>query len=243
MNAPSEAPRRVHLRADDGTDLAGDEIAGAAPSLLFLHGLASTRIGDKSTSLLAFARTHRLGLLRLDMRGHGESTGKLQDMTLTGLVADARAALDHLGRAWIVGSSLGGLVGAWLAATEPQRVEGLVLLAPAFGFLRRMGARPRHGNHIVIDSAFVRVEVHERVLEDARRWPEAELGARLSMPTLIVHGACDDVVPAGDSEQLFAQIPHARKDLWLVPEGDHRLQAHVEAVWPRMQRLMHGASV
>lgn len=238
----SDAPRVLHLRSADGTELAADELGGRAPALLFLHGLASKRIGEKSTSLLEFARRQNQRLLRLDFRGHGQSAGKLEDLALSDLIADARTGLDHLGRAIVVGSSLGGLVGAWLAATEPQRVLGLVLIAPAFGFLRRMAARPRVNGRVLIESPWVRVELKERVLDDAQAWPERELGKRLTVPVLLVHGACDDVVPVADSEHVFASIPHAHKELWVVPDGDHRLAAHIELVWPMMTRLVVDAA-
>jgi pimeloyl-ACP methyl ester carboxylesterase len=53
-----------------------------------------------------------------------------------GLDCNAQAALDALNgsgvrRAAVVGYSLGGAVAAWLAATRPERVSRLVLLAPA----------------------------------------------------------------------------------------------------------------
>jgi pimeloyl-ACP methyl ester carboxylesterase len=52
---------------------------------------------------------------------------------LEGNALAARAALDQAGmaQAVVVGHSLGGAVAAWLAAAEPDRVAGLVLVAPA----------------------------------------------------------------------------------------------------------------
>lgn len=54
----------------------------------------------------------------------------------TGLADNARAALAALDahgvqRAIVAGHSFGAAVAAWLAATEPQRVQALVLVAPA----------------------------------------------------------------------------------------------------------------
>jgi pimeloyl-ACP methyl ester carboxylesterase len=52
---------------------------------------------------------------------------------LKGNAIAARVALDQaeIARAVVVGHSLGGAVAAWLAAAEPARVAGLVLVAPA----------------------------------------------------------------------------------------------------------------
>lgn len=235
---PASALRRLRLPSSDGIDLAADELPGAEPALLFLHGLASNRSGDKSTSLLAWARRHRRRLVRLDFRGHGESGGDLGRLTLSALVADAQVGLAHVQRAILVGSSLGGLVAAWTAALHPDRVGGLVLLAPAFGFMARMATRPRHDGRVVIESDWVRVEIDEQVLVDARAWPERELAARIRVPTLIVHGECDAVVPATESQRVFDEIACPRKHLWLVEGGTHRLTEQAELVWPMMERLL-----
>lgn len=231
----------LRLRSADGTTLAGDELPGRSPALVFLHGLGSTRAGDKSASLLGYARRTGRRVVRIDMRGHGASAGRLAALTVSGLVADARAALDHSGPAILVGSSLGGLVAAWTAARHPESVHALVLLAPALGFLRRLATRPRRGDKVVIASQWVQAELDLTVLEDAVHWDETELPARLTMPTLIVHGRDDQVVPVAESERLFAAMPNPHKALWLVDAhdgGDHRLNLAIERVWPMLDRLL-----
>jgi pimeloyl-ACP methyl ester carboxylesterase len=59
--------------------------------------------------------------------------GRTRARDLAGNAAAALAALDRRGveRAVVVGHSLGAAVAAWLAATRPERVAGLVLAAPA----------------------------------------------------------------------------------------------------------------
>src|SRR5690606_41376201 len=96
------------------------------------------------------ARTGRAAW-RFAFRGHGEPGGVLHDTTLTELIADARCALEASGPAFLVGSSLGGLVAAWTAARHPEFVRRLVLLAPAFRFLPRLIARSRAAGSIVLD--------------------------------------------------------------------------------------------
>lgn len=59
--------------------------------------------------------------------------GATRARDLAGNAEAALAALDERGaaRAVVVGHSLGAAVAAWLAATAPERVAGLVLAAPA----------------------------------------------------------------------------------------------------------------
>lgn len=105
--------------------------AGRAPVLL-LHGLASnmSRWAEfvEHTSL-----AERRDLLRVDLRGHGESPARGR-IGLESWSDDLLALLDAEGaaRAVLVGHSLGAQVALACAARAPQRVAALVLIDPVF---------------------------------------------------------------------------------------------------------------
>ncbi|MFD3834723.1 alpha/beta fold hydrolase [Streptomyces sp. NPDC058642] len=65
----------------------------------------------------------------MDARGFGRSPGPTASYSLAG---DLRAVLDHfgVGRAVLVGTSMGGATAVSGALNEPSRVAGLVLLVP-----------------------------------------------------------------------------------------------------------------
>src|SRR5204862_7866294 len=94
------------------------------------------------------------------------SSGVVGVATVSELIADAGRVLDRTGPAILVGSSLRGLVGAFLAAARPADVAGVVLPAPAFGYLQRM--RQRLDQHGRLRAGEVGpFTVHPRVLADA----------------------------------------------------------------------------
>jgi len=72
----------------------------------------------------------RFRVVRYDHRGHGGSAAPEGPYTIADLGGDLIGLLDRLGvaRASIVGISLGGMVGMWVAARAPERVERLALL-------------------------------------------------------------------------------------------------------------------
>ena len=101
---------------------------------------------------VAAALGGRFRLLRFDHRGHGGSAVLPGPYRIEDLGRDLLELLDALGleRVSYCGLSLGGMVGMWLAAHAPERVDRLALcctsawLPPAEGWLDR-AARVRAG--------------------------------------------------------------------------------------------------
>jgi len=100
------------------------------PHFLLLHGLVDTlEIWDAVVPGLADWSE----VLRLDQRGHGESTAPQGPYARVDLARDATAVLDAQGieRAVWVGHSMGGIVSMAAALAFPERVAGLVLIGTA----------------------------------------------------------------------------------------------------------------
>ena len=104
------------------------EVAGSGPSVVFLHpGLWDRRTWDDQFEV--FAREYRV--LRYDARGYGRSSRPVPGVPYSH-VEDLVAVMDatDVGRAALIGCSMGG--GTALEATleHPQRISALVLVAP-----------------------------------------------------------------------------------------------------------------
>jgi 3-oxoadipate enol-lactonase len=107
------------------------EIAGAdgAPPLLMGGSLGTTL--EMWNGQLPLADAFRL--VRFDHRGHGRSDSPPGPYEISDLGHDVLGLMDALEirRAHYCGLSIGGMVGMWLAARAPERVERLVLLCTA----------------------------------------------------------------------------------------------------------------
>ena len=97
-----------------------------APVVVLSHSLGTT-LGMWDPQMPALAERFRV--LRYDSRGHGESAVTPGPYTIARLGRDVIALLDGLGiqRVSFCGLSMGGMVGMWLGAHAPERVEKLVL--------------------------------------------------------------------------------------------------------------------
>lgn len=105
-----------------------------APALLLLHAaMGSSR--RYYAWVPALARHYRV--VRLDLRGHGNSEVPPADrpLTLDRVVADVAELMDHLRlrSAHIVGNSAGGYLGQQLAMNQGHRVRSLMLFGSTPG--------------------------------------------------------------------------------------------------------------
>ena len=110
--------------------------AGTGPdTVLFLHGLGG---GGRSFEDALAAMPAGWRGVAWDMPGCGDSL-PLEEMTFETLAAAAVRLLDarQIGRAVIVGHSMGGMIAQEIAARYPARVRGLVLFATSAVFVSR----------------------------------------------------------------------------------------------------------
>ncbi len=155
--------------------------AAAVSTILLAPGNAGNRAGRLPTARGLVARGH--AVLLLDYRGYGGNPGSPSQ---EGLVADARAARDHLDaraeidadRVVYLGESIGTAVVAALAAERPP--AALVLRSP-FPELADVGR-----------SAYPFLPIRT-LLRD--RYPTLEFLAEVQVPILVVVGSEDRIVP------------------------------------------------
>lgn len=115
------------IHAADGTPL-NVEVEGrdGAPVLMLSNSLgADLHMWDDQAPELA----KHFRLVRYDRRGHGKSGAPKGPYTMEQLGRDALSILDALKieKSNWCGLSMGGMVGQWLGANAPDRVEKLIL--------------------------------------------------------------------------------------------------------------------
>ena len=147
-----------------------------------------------------------LGVLLTDYRGYGGNPGH---PTQSGLAADARAALefvrDRAAGSSVVsfGESLGAAVAVELATVEPPAV--LVLRSP---FTSLVDIGRVHYPWLPVSA----------LLKD--RYPSIERIGSAAVPTLVIAGEADSIVPLDQSRAIFAAAP-GPKQLLVIPTADH----------------------
>ena len=202
---------------------------------LYLHGFAS---GPGSSKAGIFRRRFEEAGIPLIVPDLAD--GDFENLTLT-IQLQVMERAGGGGPARLIGSSMGGYLAALYAARHPE-TERMVLLAPAFDFVRRWPStfgqeRFEEWKRSGYTEVFHYGEQRNRRLSfelyrDAERY---EPYPRSAAPCLIFHGLRDEVVPA-DYSREFARR-HQEAELRLLDDG-HELLAGIDAICLRAMQFL-----
>lgn len=207
---------------------------------IYLHGFASSPQSAKAQYL-----RDRFANLHIDLQLPDLNQGDFSHLTITRQIEQVAALLPKLpltqgdlGGVTLIGSSLGGLTAAFLGQKYPQ-VQRLVLLAPAFGFLSHW--LPKLGQEQLQQWQIEKyllvhhygegrlLPLHYQFVVDATQYQDEKI--RFSIPTLILHGRHDEVIPIKSSKD-------AGVNPWvqlIELDSDHALGNVMPEIWQFIQ--------
>lgn len=224
------------LDRGDGVHLAYESSHGRGPAVVWLSGFKSDMAGTKAQVLADWARAKGQSFLRLDYSGHGRSGGAFEDGTIGRWRDDALAVIDaaSMGPLVLVGSSMGGWLALLVAKARPERVQSMVLIAPAADFTEALlwqGLDPAARHEIEETGRWARPSAYDpqpyvitrRLIEEGRE--HLLLGAPIVFggPVRILQGARDPDVPFAHAQRLAEQLTTDDLAFTLIRDGDHRL--------------------
>jgi carboxylesterase len=226
------------------------DLPGGPDAVLLLHGLTGSTFEVAPVA----ERLHEAGMRCLApvLAGHGATPQELLGIPWTEWVAKASrdlARLDGARRRFVVGCSTGALIACALAHDHPERVDGLVLLAPALelhvqGRLASvLGRLPPLRRVVVPKTAGSDVkdeEMRQRNpgLDGVPLAAVSELTALadhvdrqlpgVAAPALILIGAHDHTVTLAGARRLARRIGSGPAELVVLPESWHLVGIDVE---------------
>ena len=212
VSAPGGQP--LSIQVEPGVTVAARLYGSGsdAPAIMYWHGN-----GEIAADYDAIAPLYtRMGitLLVIDYRGYGNSDGT---PTCSNLLSDAVAAFgsagsvfDHHGltpsRLYVMGRSLGSAAAIEVATRAGDQLSGLVVesgFADTFALLARLGVRL------------------EEATERRDGFGNPDKIADVTIPTLIIHGEDDVLIPAQDGEELFQRAGAEHKRLLPIAGAGH----------------------
>lgn len=192
--------------------------------------------GLKACHIENWARARGRSFLRFDYRGHGASSARFEDCTISDWTADAEAALTQLceGPQILVGSSMGGWISLLLARKAPGRVAGFLGLAAAPDFTEdgmwtrftdEMKEMLCTAGQIDLPSAYSDepYPITRRLIEDGRNNLVLRTPIPAPFPVRLIHGTADPDVDTTVALRLLDRLDGSDIRLTLVKDAGHRL--------------------
>jgi len=204
--------------------------SGHGDPVLMIHGFASSHyVNWVSPGWFKTLNDAGYRAIALDNRGHGASSKSYDeaDYTPARMASDSAALLDHLGigRAHVMGYSMGARLAAFLALSNPDKVATLVLGGLGIGMVDGVGDWDPIADALVAQDpesishargkmfrAFADQTRSDRhalaaCIATSRELLSEDDVARISQPTLIGVGTTDDI--AGSPDELATLMPNA----------------------------------
>jgi len=208
-----------------------------ASDYIYLHGFASSPHSRKAQYL-----RDRLSSGQITLQIPDLNQGDFSHLTLTRQLRQVEALFPDNGKpVSIIGSSFGGLTAAWLGQLHSQ-VQRLVLLAPAFQFLDhwlpQLGVtqveRWQLEQYLSVDHYGERrsLPLHYQFVIDLGQYQEEQLQRKI--PTIILHGRDDEVIPIQASRDFASQRPWVQlREL----DSDHSLANVLPEIWQEILKI------
>ncbi|MDQ3600233.1 MAG: lysophospholipase [Actinomycetota bacterium] len=253
------ADRQTRIRTPDGLYLSGSLFTadGASRAAVLVHGGGVTREeGGFFTRLAIGLGDAGVASLRFDLRGHGDSEGGQENLTIAGILNDIRAATAHVRAETgaelvaLLGTSFSGGICGYYTTQHPSELASLVMLNPLLDYKKRfIDDKPYwHDDQINEESgrelAGQGFLAHSPTFKLGRPLlnevfylrPHTMLGD-IQVPTLIVHGTKDTFIPVESSRWAAEQLG-AEHQLVEVDGAQHGFAVHDDPSYadPQTQR-------
>ncbi len=212
--------------------------AGAGEPLVSLHGAGGLRL-SRSHALLA----EQYRVIVFEVPGFGQSPANERSQSMPELAITMAQAVINLGleRFNLMGNSFGGKLALWMAVQQPERMQALVLVAPAA--IRPAGGPPRQGlspeERLALlyahperqallplpDPAIIAQQeaLVRRLMGPARDEALESRMPGLNVPVLVLFGTMDRMIPSEMGRLYCEKLPNCH--LILVYDAGHAVDA------------------
>jgi uncharacterized protein len=217
------------FRTFDGLRLRGTLVRPDVPTrgaVVLVHGGGVTRDeGGFFTRIAAGLAASGVASLRFDLRGHGESDGRQEDLTLASILNDIDAAIEHVRaetsaeRVHLLAASFAGGITAYFAIEHPERVASLTLVNPLLNYKKRFvddkpywhaGRIDEEAGHELATRGFLfhnpSFKLGRALLSEVFYLRPHQAIVGLTVPALFIHGTSDTFIPVESSRTAAQQL-------------------------------------
>ena len=233
----------LKLNTNDGKYISYKYIKAKSPKdylILYIHGYSDSMKETKSMKMEEICKKLDIDLVKLDLYGHGESWGKLNDMTMDEWYNCCKTIIEKIifptnKKIILSGSSLGGWLSYIFSEELKDKVIGVISIAGAVDFFTGV-VEP-----LIKEEDKDKEFVYEMIYEDEGNLPSGDLISRkliestrkynmlhrhkidIKCPIRIIHGLKDELVPYEYSLKFSEKVESQDVKLYIEKNMNHNL--------------------
>ena len=203
--------------------------------IVFLHGFMSDIEGDKPKNFLKYCKKRKLGFLAIEYSGHGKSSGKFIDGTISKWTDEAKKLIKKFNKnkkLIFVGSSMGSWIGLNLITFFKKNLVGFIGIASAPDFTDELMWKkfPKNIKNEISKKGIIEFKneygpyiITKKLIKDGRKNKVLKKIKKFKTPVTLLHGNKDRMVPIKYSIKTLRLFESKYKKMIIIKNGDHSL--------------------
>ncbi len=203
-----------------------------SPSILFFHG--NGEVVSDYDGIAPLYNQIGINLFVADYRGYGSSGGTPSFTSMVGdahkifgAFLDIRRHIRYSGDVWVMGRSLGSISAIELASDHQDQIKGLIVESGFASILRLV-------EYLGFPAEFLGAT--------DITFPNMANIRSIDLPTLILHGEQDDLIPVAEARDLFENSATKKKRLVIIDGAGHNdiMVVDVESYFGTIKEFVSG---
>ena len=231
----------VKLDTENGKYISYKYIKANSPKnylIFYIHGYSDSMKDEKAMKMEEICKKLDIELVKFDLYGHGESSGKLKDMTMDEWYNCCKTIIEKIilptnKKIILSGSSLGGWLSYIFAEELKDKVIGVVSVAGAIDFfteiieplIKEEDKDKEFVYEMVYDNGQPSGDfISRKLVESTRKYNMLNRDKiDIKCPIRIIHGLIDPVVPYEISLKFCKKVESQDVKLYMEKNMNHDL--------------------
>jgi len=204
-------------------------------TVVFFHGFMSDMMGAKPTAIQKFCKLEKINFLKFEYSGHGKSSGKFIDGTISKWTQEAKQLIKKFGenkKLIFIGSSMGSWIGLNLISFFKRNLVGFIGIASAPDFTDELLWKkfPKDIKKEINKKRIIEFKneygpyiITKKLIKDGRKNKVLEKIKKFRIPVTLLHGNKDRTVPIKYSIKTLRLFKSKYKKIFIMKNGDHSL--------------------